>query len=110
MKISEIATLLNLEWYVKADENREVIDGYCSDLLSDVMGKAPSDSLWITLQNHKNVVAVASLRDITGVVLVHNIAPSEDMINYSQKEGINLLVSKDNHFELCGKLYKIVRK
>ncbi len=110
MKIGEIATLLNLEWFVKSDENREISDGYCSDLLSDVMGKATSDSLWITLQNHKNVVAVASLRDIGGVVLVHNISPSEDMINYSQKEGINLLISKDNHFELCGKLYKIVRK
>ena len=68
MKINELITALNLTLIGGADGiNKEITGGYTSDLLSDVMGNINDGNIWITLQTHKNVMAIASLRDVSGV-------------------------------------------
>lgn len=111
MKVKEIAEKLNLKVFSGSEglEN-EVNNGYASDLLSDVMGHADAGSTWITLQTHKNVMAIASLKDLSAVILVKGFEPEEDMANQSNEEGIPVLGTTENTFDICGKLYNLLNQ
>ena len=68
MKLNELIDKLDLRVLSPAEDmEREVRGGYTSDLLSDVMGNAEADTVWITLQVHRNVVAVAALKEVAVV-------------------------------------------
>lgn len=88
----------------------EVINGYTSDLLSDVMGNITSGSIWITLQSHKNVMAVASLKDVSAVIIVNGFKPESDTINQSNEENIPILLTNKSAFEISGELYALLKK
>ena len=107
--VADIVEKLGLEVFAgKSGLGKPVNGGYVSDLLSDVMGNASEGDVWITLQTHNNVVAVASLRDISAIILVKGLKPSEETINSAEKEGIPLLGTKERTFEMSGKLYNLI--
>ena len=108
MTVKEIIEKLDLKCLNEANLNAEVSGAYASDLLSDVMGNARSGQVWVTMQTHKNVSAIASLKDIPAVILVHGGVPDLDMLNHARDEDVCVLVSKDATFELCGKLYALI--
>lgn len=114
MKGIQIADLVKaLELNVWAGANglgREVTGGYVSDLLSDVMGNADAGQLWITLQTHKNVMAIASLKDLSAVLLVNGNRPDEDTAQQSNVEDIPILGSKLDAFELTGRVYEYLKQ
>ena len=106
MKVRDLAERLGID--VVAGEkglDREVKDGYCGDLLSDVMGNAPVESVWLTVQGHQNIVAVAVLREITGIVLTGGQKPEEAAKTRADEEGIPILLWEKSTYELAGKLY-----
>ncbi len=110
MKVNDIVENLSLK--VCSGEqglDRVVEGGYTSDLLSDVMGNADADQIWITLQTHKNIMAIASLKDLAAVVLVKGYQPEVDTVLQSNEEGIPILSSEEEAFELTGKLYKLLK-
>jgi hypothetical protein len=73
MKVSDLAKALGWE-LASGDGEREVKGGvYCCDLLSLVMGRAPADSLWITVMGNVNAMAVASLADTACVVIAEGM-------------------------------------
>ncbi len=86
--------------------DREVTSGYVSDLLSDVLAHADEGSLWVTLHIHQNIVAVASHKDLAGIILVQGRQPEKDTIAKAKEENLPVLVSGLSAFELVGKLYK----
>jgi len=110
MKLIEIVEKLKLQVFSNEDKlnDIEVTGGYTSDLLSDVMGNAEEGQIWITLQNHKNVMAVASLKDMAAVVLVKGIKPEENFLKQSEEEGIPVLGTDRQAFEMSGELYQII--
>ncbi len=79
--------------------DKEIVAAYTSDLLSDVMGNAPEDSVLITIQAHKNTVAVSSLAGINAIVLCNNRTAPEDMIPAAENENIAILKTELNQFE-----------
>lgn len=85
----------------------QVTGGYASDLLSDVMANTCEGDVWITLQIHHNIVTVASMKDLSGVILACGREPDEDTIEEAEAEKIPLLVSKLPTFELVGRLYNL---
>jgi len=89
-----------------ASLDREVTGGYASDLLSDVLAHAGEGSVWVTLHIHQNIVAVASHKDLAGIILVQGRQPEQDTIAKAEEEGIPVLVSELSAFELVGRLYK----
>ncbi len=109
MKVSDIVKLLKLK-VIGGEEglDNEVCGGYTSDLLSDVMGNADEGQVWITLQTHRNVMAVASLKEVAAVIIVKGLEAEENTINQSNDEGIPLLSTDLEAFELSGQLYKIL--
>ena len=109
MTVKEIIAKLDLKCLNEANLDAEVTGAYASDLLSDVMGNARSGQIWITMQTHKNVTAIASLKDIPAVIIVRDGVPDPDMLMHAKDEDICLLVSKDATFQVCGKLYEILK-
>lgn len=72
--------------------------GFTSDLLSDVMGNAPADSVFITIQAHKNTVAVASLAGLAAIVLCSNRQAPPDMLEAAKQEDIAVYQTAENQF------------
>lgn len=110
MKVSELAAKLGFE-IVSGKEglDKQVEGGYACDLLSDVMGNAREGQVWVTLQTHKNVMAIASLKDLAAVVLVKGLKPDKDMEAQSSEEGIPVLSTKEEAFETAGKIYELIK-
>ena len=109
MTVKEIIEKLDLKCLNQANLDAEVTGAYASDLLSDVMGNARSGQVWITMQTHKNVTAIASLKDIPAVIIVRDGVPDPDMLEHAKEEDICLLVTKDATFQICGKLYELLK-
>ncbi len=108
MKLSEVVVNLNLECLNKKSINDEVIitHGYISDLLSQVIAGIKPNSLWLTLQSHLNIIAVAVMANIPAIVICENHNIPEEVINKADEEKIAIFKSKDNSFQLAGKLYE----
>ena len=106
MKVSDLVKKYELKVFSGAQglEN-EIAGAYVSDLLSDVMGNATENEVWITLQTHQNVLAIASLKDLAAVILVKGFAPDAETIIHSNEEGIPVLGTEMATFEMAGKLY-----
>lgn len=94
----------------EASLENEVSGAYMSDLLSDVMGNAKEGQLWITLQNHKNVLAVAALKDMAGIIFINGVKPDSEFIALANSKNIALLYSKAPAFETAGKLFSVINK
>jgi len=110
MNVEEIVKVLGLEVYTNCDlVSRNVNGGYVSDLLSDVMGHAKEGEVWITLQSHINVVAIASMKELAAIVLVKGIEPGKEVVEKAEEEGIPLLGTMDDTFTLSGKLFQLLR-
>ena len=106
MKVSELVKELNLKVFSgKEGLDREITGGYVSDLLSDVMGHADAGKVWITLQTHKNVIAIASLKELAAVILVKGHQPEPDMLAQANIEEIPVLGTEEEAFEISGKTY-----
>jgi predicted transcriptional regulator len=109
MKLREIAERLDLQ--VLAGErnlDREVKGGYCTDLISDFMAGGTPGCLWLTLQTHMNVVAVALLAGAAGVVLTGGRGVPPEVCRKAETEGLPLLSTPCRTFEVAGRLYQLL--
>lgn len=108
MTLAEIARALDLEVRVGSVElDREVLGCYASDLLSDVIAGAKEGDLWITLQLHQNIVAVAFLNNLAGIVIVRGREPDPDTLKKAEDQNVPILVSAAPAYELAGQLYAL---
>lgn len=108
MKLKELVDALSLDVRTPGvDLEREVTGGYVSDLLSDVIGNAREGFLWVTLQVHLNIIAVASLKGLSGIILVNSRSPDQETLKKAVQENIPILGSSLPTFELVGRLYAL---
>jgi hypothetical protein len=84
-----------------------VKEGYTSDLLSCVMAGAQKKSVWITLQAHANIVAVAVLLEISAIIITEGALPDIASIAKANEENIVLLSTDKYTFEVVGKLWEM---
>lgn len=84
---------------------RRATDGYCGDLLSDVIAHAPEGGVWVTIQTHPNVIAVAVLRDMAAVIVTNGQMPDAATRTKADQEGIPLLLWPRTSFEIAAKLF-----
>jgi predicted transcriptional regulator len=85
----------------------ECSGGYVSDLLSDVMANAKAGDLWVTLQTHQNIVAVASLKEIAGIIIIGGREPERATLAKAEEEKIPILLTSLPAFEVVGRLYQM---
>ncbi len=109
MTVKELAEKLGLKIFSGNNGTDRLVEGaYVSDLLSDVMGNAGDEQVWVTLQTHKNIMAVASLKDLPAIILVKGLLPNKDTIEFSDKENIPILGTDKQTFEISGQLYELL--
>lgn len=110
MNINEVVDRLSLEVKTTGgDLERKVTGCYISDLLSDVMANAREGELWITLQTHPNIVAVAALKNLAGIIITNKRTPEEETMKKAEDERIIIAISPSSTFEVGGMLYKMLR-
>ncbi len=108
MKLNEIVSALDLR--VAAGAGRletEVTGGYTSDLLSCAMAGASRGNLWVTLQGHLNVVAVASLNELAAVIVTEGKPVSADTASKAEEEGVVLLQTPLSSYQVVGRLWEL---
>jgi len=87
----------------------EVVGAYAGDMLSDVMAHAGGGELWITLQVHPNIVAVALLKELAGIILVNGRRPEPETVRKAEAEKVPILVSSLSAYELAGRLHNLLQ-
>jgi len=109
MRLSTIIDRLSLDVLTPAaDPNTDVTGAFCGDLLSHVLANASAGDLWITIQHHANVVAVAQVTGLAAVVLVDGRSPNEETLARAKDGGIVLLGTAESAFSLAGRLHALL--
>ncbi|MCE5210131.1 MAG: serine kinase [Deltaproteobacteria bacterium] len=109
MDIATVAKELNLRLVSGSDRMKNnVTGGYTGDLLSDVMANSHGGDIWITRQVHQNIVAVATLKDHAGIILVNSCEPAKDTLEKAVQENVPILISNLTAFETTGKIYNLL--
>ena len=101
MTVNELTAKYALTPVTVTDGGREVSGGYCGDLLSWVMGRAQQDNAWITIMSNMNIVAVASLSDVSAVILAEGVTLEQSVIDTAAAKGVNILSSDKGTFEIA---------
>ena len=104
MTVHELAAALCLKPLCCPEEDREVTGGYCGDLLSWVMGRAPEGCVWVTVMSNVNVIAVASLADVGCVLLAEGAELDAAALEKAREQKINVYRSPLPVFDLCAAL------
>ncbi|MFB0516658.1 MAG: DRTGG domain-containing protein [Candidatus Neomarinimicrobiota bacterium] len=109
MELDTIIKQLGLTAMTTVDNLAKQITGaYASDLLSDVLAHAKEGDLWITLQTHPNIIAVATMKSIAGIILVNGRQPESETLKKASEEKIPIFTTEGSTFELAGQLYKLL--
>ncbi len=104
MTVSELSEKCNFEPVVVPDGDREVTGCYIGDLLSWVMGRAKGDDAWITIMSNINIIAVASLADVSCIILSEGVTVDGDIIETAKQKEVNILSSVLPSYETAVKV------
>ncbi len=111
MTLTEVVEKLGLRVLTsKGVGDTTVTGGYTCDLLSDVMGNSKMGNIWITMQTHGNVLAVAKLKDLAGIVFVNGRRSDEETIRKADEEHVTVLGTDESAFSISGQLYQLLEK
>ena len=86
--------------------DREVTKVFCCDLLSIAMGKAPADGAWVTVMGNVNTIAVATLADVSCVIMAEEVSLDEVARARAKEQGVTVLATEEPVFEAALKVYQ----
>ncbi|MDR1575044.1 MAG: hypothetical protein LBS37_03475 [Treponema sp.] len=109
MTVREAAAALGAEICQDVFNDSELSGAYTSDLLSDVMANAKDGGALVTIQAHRNTVAVATLVNITVIVVCNSRPLPDDMLEAAKDEGIAVIRTRENQFTVSGKLWDLLK-
>jgi len=109
MTLQEIIDNLRLTVLTESGDFEQIIpsSGYSSDLLSCVMAGAKNKGVWVTLQSHGNIVAVAALLELSAVIITEGALPDPSVIQKANEQGIPLLSTPKSTFAVIGNLWEM---
>ena len=106
MTVNELTEQCGVETIDLGNPDAVLTEPYCCDLLSIAMGNAPAGSVWCTVMNNMNTLAVAALTEVSCVILCHNVATDENMKLKAVSENINVLHTSGSIFTTALEVYK----
>ena len=109
MTVRELTDAAGFNAQCLPDADRNVTGVYVGDLLSWVMGRAEAGNAWITIMSNVNVIAVASLSDVSCVILAEGVLPDVTLIDLATNKGINLVTSAMSIYETAVKISEILK-
>ena len=87
------------------DNGKQIKSGFTCDLLSWVMAHGSEGMAWITVQTHMNVIAVATLHDMSCVIIPDGNKMEADVAQKAAEEGVAVISTTLSAFEACGRMY-----
>ncbi len=87
---------------------KQPADIYIGDLLSCVMANIEPESLWITTQINMNVMAIAHLHELVGVIFVEGMEPGSELISKANECEVSLFTYPGSAYHLALELSKHV--
>ncbi len=107
--LQDIADALNLAVSTRGDllSSRTVTGGYAGDMLSDILAHARKGQVWVTLQTHPNIVAVASSKELCGIIVINGRTPEAATLQKAEQEHIPILVSPLSSYDLVARLCEL---
>jgi hypothetical protein len=109
MNVEQLVGKLGYELLQPRGGEQEVTDAYTSDLMSDVMANAPAGSMLITIQAHKNTIAVAGLVGAVGVIICNDRPVPDELMEVAAAENICIARTNENQFEVSHRVHQLVR-
>ena len=107
MTVEQLIKTANLNPISLPSPDREVSGAYIGDLLSWVMGRAAEDNAWITIMSNTNIVAVATLADVSCIILAEGVTPDEGVTKTAEAKGVNILSSDKSAYEMAKTLSEL---
>lgn len=107
MTVNELAEATNFKCLSVPFPEKEIEGTYIGDLLSWVMGRAKVGDAWITIMSNINVVAVASLADVSCIILAENVTLEDEVLSMAESKGINVLSSPISAYDTAIKVYEV---
>ena len=108
MTVESLVKACGFEVACMPSPDREASGAYIGDLLSWVMGKADSGNVWITIMSNINVIAVATLADVSCIVLAEGVMLDSDVIFAAESKGVNVLSSSLSAYDIAKKLSSVL--
>ena len=109
MKLDDVVKEISLDLKTcNSCLNNQVTGAYVSDLLSDVMANSKNGNIWITLQMHMNIVAVAGLNNLAGIIVVGGREPDQEVLEKAETEKVAIMTTPLTTFEIAGRLYQML--
>ncbi len=103
--LGEIADQLSLSVQTAPHRlSNEVRGGCACDLLSAVMANAQPGDVWLTVQSHANIVAVAVMLDLAGIIVTGGVEVMPDTIQKAAQEEVPILTTSLSTFTVAGRL------
>lgn len=109
MTVNELAAACGFSAVLLPDGEREVSGAYAGDLLSWVMGRASEGNAFVTIMTNLNVVAVASLRDLSCVIFAEGVPVPQEVLDAAADKEVNLLGSGQPMYETCAALSRCLQ-
>lgn len=110
MTVNQLRDNAKLETICLADGEREIDGAYTGDLLSWVMGNAKYGNAWVTIMTNQNIIAVATLIDVSCVIVAENSEISDETASLAREKCVNLLRSPLPSYELCALLSRMIEQ
>ncbi len=106
MTVKDITKIEGFKTELLSDEKLEVKTAYTGDLLSDVIANVEEDSVLITIQAHKNTIAVCSLSSMPAIIICNGRSCPDDMIKAAKENDISIFSTDDTQFLASVKIAK----
>ena len=107
MTVTELKDTLSLTPVTLPEGDREIQGAYIGDLLSWVMGRAQADNVWLTIMSNLNIVAVATLADVSCIILCEGVTLDENVKNTAEAKGVNILTTEAPAYETAKRLAEL---
>lgn len=109
MKTRDVVEKTRATVLVPGDMERVLSGAISGDLLSFIMAEAKEGWLWITIQVHLNVAAVAVLKDVPFILVASGRTPEQALVERCAAEGLTLAVTRLSAFEAAVALQEVAR-
>jgi hypothetical protein len=110
MKLNEVINALNPVVICKGDGERNINGVITGDLLSFIIGEANEGDVWVTIQIHLNISAVAVLKELPMIILASGREPTIELAEKCQEENIAIVVVEESAYEVCARLHRLLNK
>ncbi len=108
MTVAQFASEKDLRILSLPKPEREIEGGYIGDLLSWVMSRAESGNAWITIMSNANICAVATLTDVSCIILAESVELEENLRALAEEKGINVLSSDKSAFDIAAMVASVL--